>query len=330
MGVCINQISYALPEEIITNQMLRECNPGWDFEHLEDRTGVFERHIAGPDETALDLAEKACKDIPLDGIDGLIFCTETPDHLIPSNACLLHGRLDLPRNTLALDINMGCSGYVYSLEVARSLIRSGTARKILLATSDTYSQFINSGDRATRVLFGDGAAVSVISGSEGERGIIDLTLGSSGKHYERFMVPAGGARQPLSAATTIESTDKSGNVRTPADITMDGFGVLSFFNGIIPGEVLSLLERNRLGIDDPDVFIFHQASRVALDSISRALKIPDGKMVREMDKVGNLVSSSIPVALKMAMETKQVQPGDLVVLCGFGVGLSWGTALVQL
>lgn len=330
MKARIDSIAYALPENVVTNRMLRESHPEWDFDRLEERTGVFERHIAGPDETALDLVEQACGGLDLDGIDGLIFCTETPDHPIPSNACLLHGRLGLAQNTLALDINMGCSGYVYSLEVARSLIRCGTAKKILLATGDTYSQFINVGDRATRVLFGDGAAVSIIVGSQDDSGIIDLTLGSSGKHYERFLVPAGGARRPLSNATAIESTDKSGNIRTPADITMDGFGVLSFFNGTIPGDVVALLERNQLTIDDPDLFIFHQASRVALDSIARALKLPENKMVREMEKVGNLVSSSVPVALKMALDAGRAQPGDLAVLCGFGVGLSWATALVRL
>jgi 3-oxoacyl-[acyl-carrier-protein] synthase III len=329
MKARIEDIAYALPENVVTNAMLRESYPEWDFDRLEDRTGVFERHIAGPGETALDLTEKACAKLDLNGVDGIVFCTETPDHPIPSNACLLHGRLGLAKNVLALDINMGCSGYVYALEVARSLVRCGTATKILLATGDTYSQFINSGDRATRVLFGDGAAVSIISGSQDDSGIIDLTLGSSGKHYERFMVPAGGSRQPLSDATTTEVTDKSGNVRTPADITMDGFGVLSFFNGTIPGEVQALLERNQLGIDDPDLFVFHQASRVALDSIARALKIPDEKMVRNMGKVGNLVSSSVPVALKMAMDSGKAQPGDLVLLCGFGVGLSWATALMK-
>ena len=326
----IDSIAYALPDAVVTNQTLRENHPQWDFDHLEDRTGVFERRIAGPGETALDLVEQACKGIDLDGVDGLIFCTSTPDHPIPSNACLLHGRLGLAQNVLALDINMGCSGYVYSLEVARSLIQSGTAKKILLATGDTYSQFINAGDRATRVLFGDGAAVSIIARSDDDRGIVDISLGSSGKHYDRFMVPAGGARQPLSEATSIETIDKSGNVRTPENITMDGFGVLSFFNGTIPGEVLALLKKNNLDIESPDLFVFHQASRVALDSIARALKIPDGKMVRNMDKVGNLVSASVPVALKMALDDGQASPGDLVVLCGFGVGLSWATALVRL
>ena len=330
MKARIEHIAYALPENVVTNQALRRDHPEWGFDRLEERTGVIERHIAGPGETALDLAEQACRDLDLDGVDGLIFCTETPDHPIPSNACLLHGRLGLAKNIPALDINMGCSGYVYSLETARGMIATGTAKRILLATGDTYSRFINPGDRATRVLFGDGVAVSIIAASTDDTGIIDLSMGSDGKYYDRFMVPAGGARQPFNDETSIESIDKSGNVRTPENITMDGFGVLSFFNDTIPGQVTELLARNDLGINDPDLFVFHQASRVALDSIARALRIPDHKMVRNMGKVGNLVSASVPVALKMALGEGQAKPGDLAVLCGFGVGLSWATALVRL
>ena len=330
MKARIEHIAYALPENVVTNQALRRDHPEWDFDRLEERTGVIERHIAGPGETALDLAEQACRDLDLDGIDGLIFCTETPDHPIPSNACLLHGRLGLAKNVAALDINMGCSGYIYSLETARGMVATGTAKRILLATGDTYSRFINPGDRATRVLFGDGVAVSIIAAAVGDDGIIDLLMGSDGRYFDRFMVPAGGSRQPRGDETLIETTDKSGNIRTLENITMDGFGVLSFFNATIPGEVKALLIRNGLDIEDIDVFVFHQASRVALDSIARALKIPETKMVNNMAHVGNLVSASVPVALKVALDGGQAKSGDLALLCGFGVGLSWATALVRL
>ena len=181
----IEQISFALPDAIVTNEALREAYPDWDFARLEERTGVTERHIAGPDETALDLAEAACHDLDLDGVDGLLFCTETPDHPIPPNACILHGRLGLDETALAFDINMGCSGFVYGLEVARALIVAGTARKILLVTGDTYSRLINPGDRATRVVFGDGVAATLITTCDDGVGIIDVSLGTSGKLHDR-------------------------------------------------------------------------------------------------------------------------------------------------
>jgi len=335
VSVVIGEISVALPDNVVSNEDLRAAHPDWDFDRLEARTGVMSRHIADEGETALDLAVAACESLKasgeLEGVDGLLFCTETPDYPIPSNACLLHGKLALPQDVLALDINMGCSGYLYALEVARSLIVSGAANRILLATADTYSRLINPGDRSTRVLFGDGAAVSIIEKADNDdAGIIDLALGSEGKFYDRFMVPAGGARRPLDDAATIETEDKSGNIRTPADITMEGFQVLSFFNSVVPKHVRGVLEANDMSLDDVDLFVFHQASQVALDSIAKALKIPDEKFVNKLATTGNLVSASVPAALAMAREDGTAAPGKLAILCGFGVGLSWGTALVRL
>ena len=181
------------------------------------------------------------------------------------------------------------------------------------------------------MLFGDGAAVSIITASDtAEGGILDLKLGSEGRFYDRFMVPAGGARWALDASSRVETEDKSGNIRTPADITMEGFQVLSFFNSVIPEHVRGILAANDVAPDDVDLFVFHQASQVALDSIAKALKIPDEKFVNKLATTGNLVSASVPVALQMAREDGTAAPGRLAILCGFGVGLSWGTALVRL
>lgn len=336
MRVRIDAIAYTLPETVLTNEALRASHPDWDFERLEARTGVVERHIAAPGETALDLVVAACERMEAEGclalneVDAVIFCTETPDYIIPPNSGLLHGRLDMPTDVLAFDINIGCSGYVYGLEVARSLIVSETSRRVLLATADTYSHLIHSGDRATRCVFGDGGAVSLIGPSADDGGVVDIALGTYGKQHERFIVRAGGARRRRSASTAVPIRDRSGNVRTAEHIEMDGLGVLSFFNSMIPNEVEKLLARNGLGVDDVDLFVFHQASEVALESLRRLIKIPEEKWVREMADIGNLVSASIPVALKRAMDNGRTRPGDLVVLCGFGVGLSWGTVLLRM
>ncbi|MBT3237545.1 MAG: ketoacyl-ACP synthase III [Rhodospirillaceae bacterium] len=330
MKARIEDISYALPGAVVTNDALHEAHPEWDFTQLEERTGVSQRCIASPDETALDLAETACRDLDLDGVDGLLFCTETPDHPIPPNSCILHGRLELPETVLALDINMGCSGYVYGLELARALIVAGSAKKVLLVTGDTYSRLINPGDRATRVVFGDGVAASLIVACEDNEGILDISLGTAGKLHDRFIVPAGGTRLAGSDETRMEKTDKSGNVRTDEDIVMDGFGMLSFVNAKVPVSVKSLLESNKLGLEDVDVFVFHQASKVVLESLQRNLKISDDKMINNMNMTGNLVSASVPVSLKIAIDAGQAKPGNLALLCGFGVGLSWATALVRL
>ncbi len=335
--VAIKAIEYALPKSVETNEDLARSYPDWGFDRLEARTGVHSRHIASQGETALDLAHEASVSILDSGtvdvadLDAVIFCTETPDHLIPQNSAILHGRLGLPKSTLAFDINLGCSGYPYGLEISRSLLVGGAAKNVLFATADTYSHLINPGDRATRVLFGDGAAVTLLSKTETNAGgIIDVSLATSGAEYERFIVQAGGARLPSSPETAMQSEDRSGNVRSDDDIRMDGFGVLSFFNSVIPPAIEEILGRNNLSMSDVDAFVFHQASAAALDSLKKIIKIPDDKFIQDMADTGNLVSASIPVALKRSMEKDLIKSGQLVILCGFGVGLSWGTALVRL
>jgi 3-oxoacyl-[acyl-carrier-protein] synthase III len=334
--IAIESIACAFPSRRLTNCELKAAYPDWDFERLEKRTGVLSRYVAGEGETALDFAVQACERLIGEGrlrpaeIDGVIFCTQSPDYIMPPNSCLLHGRLGLRPAALAFDITLACSGYVYGLQLASSLISSGAASRVLLATADTYTRYIHPGDRATRCLFGDGGAVSVIAPSQNGHGIRDICCGTAGVHFEKFMIPAGGMRVPRSAETTRETTDQSGNIRTPENIRMDGLGVLSFFNSTIPGSVRQALAKNGLSTDDIDLFVFHQASQVALDSLSSALRIPPAKMVVDLAETGNLVSASIPVALSRAIQSGRAKPGQIVLLCGFGVGLSWGTALVNL
>ena len=335
MSIQIEDISYSLPKSVLQNECLGKEFPDWDIERLEKRTGVACRHIASENETALDLALEACKKLEkvgyslTDTVDAIIFCTETPDHPIPPNSNILHGLLNLPNHVIAFDITAGCSGFMYGLELAKALIVSRSAKKVLLVTGDTYSKLIHPKDRAARCLFGDGVAASLIIPAIKDTGVIDLSLGSSGKEYQRFIIPAGGCRLPSDPATSVEFTDESGNIRTQEHIEMDGFGVLSFFNSLVPREVRSILKRNNITADDIDHFIFHQASGIALDTLQRALKIPSKKMVWTLEKTGNLVSASVPVALKMTQEKGRIKPGDTILLCGFGLGMSWGTAILK-
>lgn len=323
----IASIVYALPEQIVSNDDLKAAYPDWEMDDLYRKTGVASRHIAASDETAVDLAERACQELIAKGydlesdIDTLIFCTETPDHQIPPNSGVLHGRLKMPQHVCAFDISIGCSGYVYALEMARCLIAGGRSKKIMLVTGDTYSHLIKTEDRATRTLFGDGAAVTILAPSANDDAFIDCELGTSGKDFKKFYVPGGGARTELDDNATNAGSNR---------IEMDGFGLIGFFNSVLPRHVKGILKKNNLSMDDVDLFVFHQASMVVLDGLKRALQIPDEKMAIEFDDVGNLVSASIPVTLKRAADKGQVKPGGLVLLCGFGVGLSWGSALIKL
>lgn len=336
MRVKITDIAYYLPEHTVTNQDLHEENPTWNVKHVEEPAGVVKRQIAREDETALDLSFQACKKLfsrnkeALNRVDGIIFCTQSKDYIMPPNSCILHKMLDLPEQVFAFDFNLACSGYIYGIALAQGLIFSGTAKTILLINADTYSKYIHKHDRSARVLFGDGAAVSLITISDSTQGIIDIQCATSGKGYDKFIIPAGGCRMPKSKDTSVTHTDDSGNVRTPENIHMDGMGILAFVNSKVPQQIRSTLTHNKLTIDDIDLFIFHQASKVALDSLSRILTIKPDKVFRNLREIGNTVSASIPIALKDALDRGRIARGDIVLASGFGVGLSWGTAIIEM
>lgn len=336
MSGVIRHISFALPSQVLPNDDLAQENPSWDMATVADRAGVSSRHIAAADETAFDLSVQACEsliaesDLELSSIDAIVYCTQSPDYVMPGNAHLLHRHLGLSDRVLAFDYSLACSGYIYGLAFADSFITSGLASEILLVTADTYSKRIHPKDRSARVLFGDGAAASYVSGSGDGPSIVAVELGSHGGDYEKFYVPAGGLRTPSSVETKLETTDRHGNVRTPESIHMDGLGVWAWVNSTVPGHVGAFLARQSLSPADVDLYVFHQASKMTLDSVAKTLELPPEKMYVQMSEVGNLVSSSIPVALRMALDEGRARPGNRVLLCGFGVGFSYGSALVQM
>lgn len=336
MSVKITDIAFHLPARTVTNAELHADNPLWEIELVAARSGVESRRIARDDETALDLAVEACRELferqpgARERIDALIFCTQSADHIMPPNSCLLQERLSLREEVLAFDFTLACSGFVYGLAIAQGLIDGGLARCVLFATGDTYSKFIHPKDRSARVLFGDGAAVSLLEPGDAQHGMRDLMYATSGKGHECFWIPAGGCRMPHSAVTALEVPEGRGSTRTLENIHMNGMSVLTFVNAKVPKQVRALLERNRLSVDDVDLFVFHQASAFALDSLERALKIPPEKAYRNLRDIGNTVSASIPIALRSALDEQRLRPGDLVVVCGFGVGLSWASALVRM
>lgn len=336
MGVVIHDIEYYLPEQVVDNDVLKRENPTWDMDLLMKRVGVQKRHIARAGETALDLAVKACERLLarhpnlINEVDGIIFCTQSEDYIMPPNSYILHKMCGFKENAFAFDFNLACSGFIYGLFLAKALISSGSAKNILLINADTYSKYINAQDRSARALFGDGASVTWFTEASAKDGIVDLMVATTGAQYDAFIIPAGGCRTPKSAQTNIPTIDKSGSTRTLENIHMDGSKILSFVNSKVPEQVRALMERNAMGIGDIDVFIFHQASRVVLDYLKSALQIPSIKFYENLFDVGNTVSASIPIALKYAMKEGKVIRGNKVLVSGFGVGLSWGTAIIEI
>lgn len=327
-------IAHSLGSINFSNERLEKENPKWDMSKTKERTGISCRTIAQNDETAVDMAELASRSL-LDGItelvgdiDGLIFCTQTPDHIIPGNASLLHGRLGLTHDVMAFDINHACAGYLYGIGLAQSLVESKALQNVLVVTGDTYSRLVHPKDRSVRAIFGDGATATLYSSTNAHLKLVDIMHRSAGSKADRFMIQNGGMKSPYDPGVNIEP-DKNQRVASPNHIQMDGLGILSFFNSNVPKLLHALLGRNSMDLSEVDKFVFHQASKMAIDGIVRSLKLDETKVVRDFEYSGNLVSSSIPVALSNLVMKPGLKSGEKVVLCGFGAGLSWSAGLLE-
>ena len=330
----IKRIEYYLPETELHNEELAAIYPEWTADKIYEKTGISSRHIAGKNETATDLAEKACEKLfanapeEKDSVNFLIFMTQSPDYKLPPSACILQNRLGLSKRIGAFDVNLGCSAYIYGLATAKALIVSGMAKNVLLVTGETYSKYINPFDKSTRTLFGDGATATLISTS-GRLSIDEIDYGTDGAGFDKLIVPAGMSRLPCSEETKTEQTDENGYVRSQENIFMDGAGIFSFTIEAVPDTVSRLLEKSGRSKDDVELFVFHQANKFMLSYLKKKLRIPDEKFYIDLETRGNTVSSSIPIALKDAAENGRLPERGNVMAVGFGVGLSWGSAMLR-
>jgi 3-oxoacyl-[acyl-carrier-protein] synthase-3 len=325
-----------LPERVLDNEALAALYPDWSADKILAKTGIRERRIAADGETAADLACAAADKLFAQGrvergeIDFILFCTQAPDYLLPTSACLLQARLGLPRSAGALDFNLGCSGFVYGLSLAKGLIESGAARRVLLLTADTYSKYIHPQDRSVRTLFGDAAVATVIGGVEGEvQSIGPFVFGTDGRGARDLIVEAGGARRPCDADSSVAHLDANGNVRSAENLHMNGAEVFSFTLREVPAAVDALLDKAGLARADIDFFVLHQANRFMLDTLRKKIGIAPDKMPLHLEDVGNTVSSTIPLALVRMREGGQLVPGTRLMLVGFGVGYSWAATIIN-
>ncbi len=333
----ISAIEYYLPHNILSTAQLANELPDWSVEKIDAKTGISDRHIAASDECSSDLAVEAAKKLFRTGacdpeqIDYLLFCTQTPDYYLPTTACLIQARLGISKMAGALDYNLGCSGFVAGLGLAKGLIETGQATRVLLLTAETYSKFIHARDRSARTLFGDAAAATLVSAVEagGHQLIGPFVYGTDGDGGEHLIVPAGGMRQPRTQETAIECEDESGNVRSRDNLFMNGKEIFDFTLRTIPGCVNDLLSRANLRLEAVDLFVFHQANEYILEHLRKRLKIPKEKFLIAMRHCGNTVSSTIAIALKEAWQDGFLKPGRLIMLVGFGVGYSWSATLLR-
>jgi 3-oxoacyl-[acyl-carrier-protein] synthase III len=328
----IKAIEYYLPEKILDNKALEIEFPEWKAEKVFEKIGINLRHITFENETALDLAEHASnlvlKNYDKGKIDFLLLCTQSPDYFLPTSACILQNRLDLSTNAGALDFNLGCSGFIYGLAIAKGLIKAKIAKHILFVTSETYSKHLNPKDKGNRSIFGDGAAATIIAPYKQDN-ILDFELGTDGSGMNNLIVKNGGFRSKKDAGSqNIEYK----NERQSDDnyLYMNGPEIFNFTLQRVPAMVKRVLEKNSLTMNDIDYFIFHQANKYMLDYLREKLGIPVDKFYQDMTNTGNTVSATIPIALKDCLTNKKIKPGDRILLAGFGVGYSWGSTIIQL
>lgn len=326
MNAFIKAITYYLPGKVLTNEELVTEFPEWTVEKVASKIGVKERRIAAENETSADLALKAAKklfdeyNIDPKEIDFVLLCTQSPDYFLPTSACIIQDRLGIPIRSGALDFNLGCSGFVYGLGLAKGLIASGIAKNVLLLTAETYSKFIHPRDKGNRTIFGDGAAATLIS-SEGFAEIMEFGLGTNGAGAENLIVGTGAFRNP--SLKNDLRFDDSGNPTSSDYLYMNGSEIFNFSLEMVPVLVQETLENNQLSMNQIDQFVFHQANKYMLNFIRKKIQIPEEKFYYYMEKVGNTVSSTIPIALYEAIKDSTIQKGYSVLLAGFGVGYSW-------
>ena len=328
----IKAISYYLPEKVVTNEELVKEFPEWSVDKVAQKVGVDSRHLAAEDETAGDLAEKAARllfeknDISADDIDFVLFCTQSPDYFLPSTACLLQHRLGIPTTSGALDYNLGCSGAIYGLALAKGLISAGVAKNVLLLTAETYNKYIHPQDKGNRSIFGDGAAACVVS-TQGIAEIGEFVLGTDGAGAGNLIVKSGASRQKES--TGVETVDVEGHAMRDDYLYMNGGEIFNFTLETVPPMIKELMEKNAMGQDDVGYYVFHQANKFMLNTLRKICVIPKDKYYNNLEKTGNTVSSTVLIALKDCLDSNLIQSGMNVMIAGFGVGLSWGGTILK-
>lgn len=333
-GIGISAMSGAVPKNKIKNRNFTKHFEQSVVNDIVDKTGVEERRVGGYSITASDLcysaSEKLFTDFNIDRnqIDVLIFVSQTPDYRMPATSVVLQGRLKLSKSTAAFDINLGCSGFVYALSIAYSFAQQKNIRKVLLLDGETRSKVYHEKDRQTGFIFGDAGIAAIIEKNK-IFGDSIFSLNSDGTLFDLIKIDAGGYRQPTSVDSLKEKVvDKYGNIRTDEHGHMKGGDVFNFVLREIPKNINYTIDHSKLKIEDFDYYIFHQANKFMNDYIVKKLKLKKDKVPSTISKYGNTSSVSIPITIVDQLRNK-LRGEKKIFLCGFGVGMSWATAIIN-
>jgi 3-oxoacyl-[acyl-carrier-protein] synthase III len=326
MEAYLKAVSYYLPETLVSNEKLVEEFPEWTVEKVAGKVGINNRYIAAEDEFVSDLAVKVANklfaehEFDRSKVDFILLCTQSPDYFLPTTACLVQNALNIPKTCGAIDINQGCSGYIYGLALAKGLVISGIATNVLLITADLYSKHIHESDKGNRTIFGDAASASIIS-TDGFAKIGNFDLGTDGAGAENLIVKNGAMKKPKSNSEDFNQDDH---------LYMNGSEIFNFTLEAVPGLLENTLAKNELNLEEIDWFLFHQANRFMLNHLRKKLGIDEQKFLIFMENCGNTVSSTIPILLVESLANDTISTNNKLLLAGFGVGYSWGGTVLTM
>lgn len=320
MNAAVRAVASYLPPEIEQN----EPTP------MNKKLGIAERHIATEEMAASDLAIHAAENLfqsynvtPAD-VDFVLLCTQTPDYLMPTTACIVQDKLGIPKTAGAIDYSLGCSAYPYGLGLAKGLIDGGLAKNVLLLTASAYVKYVNKDDGIIRPLFGDGGTATLVSAVENDHPLLDgFVFGTDGSRYDRLIIPVGGTRHMPQKTPEEVTVDERGNKRSNYDMFMDGNAITNFTLHVVKPMVREVLEKAGLKKEDLDGIVLHQANHYLLNYLRGRCGFGDIPFYNNVEHTGNLVSSSIPYALDVLAQEGKLADRHHVLLAGFGVGLSW-------
>lgn len=332
-NIGILAISACVPQRVERNEDLSYFMSGEEIQKAIQNIGIEERRMADKDVCTSDLcfkaAEKLLNDNEIDRntIDALIFVSQTSDYHQPATAPILQHRLGLSKDTLSFDINLACSGYVYGLSTAYAYACQPSIHRVLLLVGETMSKIVSRYDKVNTPLFGDAGTATLIE--KGDYGRSMFSLHSDGKGYEMMMIPDGGFRNPTSADSLVEEKDDNGDIRNREQFRMDGMAVFNFGMSEEPRDIKNLLTEAELELSQLDLLIYHQANKFMTDFFTKWLKFDKSKTPYSIRKFGNTSSASIPLTIVTELKDGYPQRKN-VILSGFGAGLSWGSALLDL
>lgn len=323
----ITYISFSVPESVLTNEEISRDHPEWSIDKIANKTGITKRHIADVNETSLDLGFKSGEKLfqetgfMRDEIDYLIFCTQSPDYFIPTSACILQNKLRLRKSVGAIDVNQGCSGYVYCLSIAKGLIAGNIAKNVLVITAETYSKIIHKEDKNNKTIFGDASTATIVS-NKSDSGL-GLRIGNfsnftDGSGYDKLILRNKGFR----------SLNKIGSDIKDDYLFMDGRAIFNFTSKFVPRIVKDTLNKNNLSQSDIDLFVFHQANKFMVDVVRKRCEIDKSRFFTHYE-YGNTVSNTIPIALKKYFDMNKEFVPRYIMLTGYGVGLSMSSVIIE-